>query len=200
MGSGNERGASVSQEEVVFAGRIGEVVHTTQPDGRVFERYRRAPGVRLIVVTPAGKLLLTREDRQETGGVDLRLPGGKVCDTLEEYHALLASAQDMTDAAREAAVKEGHQELGLELSDLELVVITADGATVEWDLYYFKTDNYTASQDGQQLEAGEDITLVEMTPGEIRAAIAKGEMQEWRTVGVLLANVLPQLEAAGGAA
>lgn len=38
-------------EEVVLNGKIGEVVHTTQLDGRIFERYRRPPGTRLVIVT-----------------------------------------------------------------------------------------------------------------------------------------------------
>jgi hypothetical protein len=73
---------------VVFSGKIGEVVHVEQPDGRVFEKFRRPPGVRLVIVSPDKKLLITKEFRSETSNYDLRLPGGKVCDSLDEYHSL----------------------------------------------------------------------------------------------------------------
>src|SRR5690242_9158048 len=121
------------QDEVVFQGILGEVVHSKQLNGKVFERYRRAPGTRLIIVTADGKLVMTRERRKETGNVDLRLPGGKVCDTLEDYHMLLESGRSLTAAAAEAAAKEGKEEVGLVLKNLRLVTKATAGATVEWD-------------------------------------------------------------------
>src|SRR5580700_6982764 len=79
------------QDSTAFSGKIGEVIHSKQADGRVFERYRRPPGTRLIIISPDKKILITREHRSEASGIDLRLPGGKVCDTLDAYHALLSS-------------------------------------------------------------------------------------------------------------
>ncbi len=148
-----------------------------------------------MVITPDHKLIMSREHRQETGGVDLRLPGGKVRDTLQEYHELLASGQDIAGAAAEAAIKEGAEEVGVTLRNLKLITKATAGATVEWDLYYFQTDEYDENASGQQLEHGEKIEVVRLSPTEIREAIANGEMQEWRSVGVLLGVVLPQLEA-----
>jgi 8-oxo-dGTP pyrophosphatase MutT (NUDIX family) len=182
-------------EEVAFSGKIGEVIHTTQPDGRVFERYRRSPGIRLVIVTPKKKIIMSREHRQETGGVDLRLPGGKVCDTLGEYHALLASGTDLVVAATLAAAKEGSEEVGVTVNNLSLLAKANAGATVEWDLFYFMTHDYQENAEGQNLEHGEQIERVELSPPEIREAIINGEMQEWRSVGVLLGLVLPQLES-----
>jgi hypothetical protein len=167
----------------------------TQPDGRVFERYRRSPGTRLVIVTPENKVIMSREHRQETGGVDLRLPGGKVCDTLGEYHDLLASGADIVVAAIQAATKEGSEEVGVTVSGLRLLTKANAGATVEWDLFYFMTHDYEENVDGQSLEDGEQIERVELSPSEIRQAITNGEMQEWRSVGVLLGLVLPQLES-----
>ncbi len=181
-------------EDVVFSGKIGEVVHTTQSDGRVFERYRRPPGTRLIIITPDKKLIMTREYRQETGNVDLRLPGGKVRDNLEEYHALLKSGQDIVEAAAEAATKEAEEEVGLTVRNLKFLTKATAGATVEWDLYYFMTSDYQENSNGQKLEQGEDIKSVKLTIEEVRRAIKKGEMQEWRSAGVLLGLVLPKLE------
>ena len=181
-------------ERIAFEGKIGEVVHTTQPDGRVFERYRRPPGTRLIIVSPEGKVLLTQEHRHEMDGTDLRLPGGKVRDTLDEYRQLLASGQSLEDAASAAATKEALEETGLVVHDPTFLVKATAGATVEWDLYYFLVRSYTPSPRGQQLETGEDISITWATPSNIRQAIAAGHMQEWRSVGVLLGLVLPQLE------
>jgi len=180
-------------EEVVFSGKIGEVIHTAQPDGRVFEHYRRPPGIRLVIVSPDGKILVTKEHRHETNGIDLRLPGGKVCDSLKEYHALLSGGQDIIEAAKTAAVKEALEETGLIIENPRLLVKANAGATVEWDLYYFLVDSYTESPTGQELEAGEDIKVTWLAADELRQAIGNGEMQEWRSAGVLLAKVLPKL-------
>ncbi|MGH7193637.1 MAG: NUDIX hydrolase, partial [Candidatus Saccharimonadales bacterium] len=181
---------------VAFSGRIGEVVHTEQADGRVFERFRRSPGTRIIIVSPEGRILITKEYRHETGNVDLRLPGGKVRDSLKEYKELVAGGGDIVEAAKQAAVKETLEETGLIVNDIKFVTKANAGATVEWDLYYFLVDKYEANPDGQALEEGEDIEVNWMTPSEIRQAIAEGSMQEWRSAGVLLGLVLPQLEKA----
>lgn len=177
----------------MFSGKIGEVMHTQQKDGRVFERYRRPPGTRLIIVSPDKKILVTKEHRSETDGVDLRLPGGKVCDSLEAYHDLIASGQDIAEAAKAAAIKEALEETGLVIDNPQLITVANAGATVEWDLYYFLVDSYTQSPGGQELEDGEDIEVTWMTADELRRAIENNEMQEWRSVGVLLAKVLPKL-------
>ena len=180
-------------ETVVFSGKIGEVINTEQPDGRMFERYRRPPGIRLIIISPEGKILITREHRDEAGGVDLRLPGGKVCDSLNEYHALLDSGKDIIEAAQAAAIKEALEETGLIIEQPELITKANAGATVEWNLYYFLVDKYTESPDGQELEPGEDIEVTWLSADELRQAIENDEMREWRSIGVLLAKVLPKL-------
>ena len=182
---------SNTQESIVFSGKIGEIVNTEQADGRVFERYRRPPGTRLIIISPENQILVTKEFRNETGGVDLRLPGGKVCDTIEFYHELLSSGQDIIEAATEAAKKEALEETGLIVKNLELATVAKAGATVEWDLYYFIVRDYEAHVDGQQLETGEDIEVTWLSPYEIIEAVLNGHMNEWRSVGVMLGLVLP---------
>lgn len=183
------------KEEIAFSGKIGEIVHAEQPDGRIFELYRRPPGTRLVIISPDKKILMTKERRHETGGIDLRLPGGKVRDTLGEYHELLSSGQDMITAATEAATKEALEETGLIVRNPQLLTKANAGATVEWDLYYFQVNDYEESDNGQELEHGEDIEVTYLAPSEVRQAISNGEMQEWRSAGVLLGIVLPQLEA-----
>lgn len=187
--------AYATNEASVFEGRIGEIIHTQQKDGRVFERYRRAPGTRIIIVSSDDKILVTKEYRHETNSVDLRLPGGKVRDTLAQYHELLDSPQNIIDAARDAAIKEALEETGLHIHNPEFITKANAGATVEWDLYYFLATQFDEHPDGQQLEHGEDIEVTWVTLEELRRAIQDGQMSEWRSVGVLLGVVLPKLEA-----
>ncbi|MBI4836048.1 MAG: NUDIX domain-containing protein [Candidatus Abawacabacteria bacterium] len=182
------------QESIVFTGTVGEVVHMRQDNGKVFEQYRRSPGTRLIIVSPEGKVLLTKEKRQETNSIDLRLPGGKVCDTIDQYRELRASGQDMVAIAKVAAQKEALEETGLHIQNLALVTRARAGATVEWDLYYFLVRDYGVTEQGQKLEEGEDIQVTWLSVAEIKLAIASNQMQEWRSVGVLLGLVLPKLE------
>ena len=72
---------SKENEKIVFQGRMIEVVHENiiAPNGKeiTLERGRRAPGVRLIIETPDGKFLVSKEERLKTG-TDHRLPGGRV--------------------------------------------------------------------------------------------------------------------------
>lgn len=181
-------------ESIAYSGKIGEIVETQQPDGRVFERYRRPPGARIIIVSPDNKILVTKEYRQESGRVDLRLPGGKVRDTIDSYHELLMSDEDMLAAATEAARKEALEETGMTVGALELATIANAGSTVEWDLYYFITTDYEEHHEGQQLEHGEDIQVTWATIDEIKLAAKEKRMDEWRSVGVLLGLVIPPME------
>lgn len=185
---------SATNESIAYSGKIGEVIHTEQPDGRVFERFRRPPGTRIIIVSPDNKILVTKEYRQESGKVDLRLPGGKVRDSVADYHELLMSGQSMLDAAAEAAKKEALEETGMIIDNLELATIANAGSTVEWDLYYFITDNYRPSQDGQQLEHGEAIEVTWASIDEIKTAAEEGRMEEMRSVGVLYASIFPTIK------
>lgn len=181
------------RETTVFRGRIGEVVHIEQPDGRVFEQFRRPPGTRLIVISPDNKILVSKEYRHETGTVDLRLPGGKVCDSLEDYDALRRSGADIVEQAKLGVTKEAGEEAGLDIHDPRLIAVANAGATVDWDLYYWEVHQYSERPEGQDLEQGEAIETLWMEPAELRQAIEDGQMREWRSAGVLLAKVLPRL-------
>ncbi len=182
------------KEKITYQGRILEIVEFDGGNGKTFEKARRAPGSRLIIVSSEGKILITREQRHETGNVDLRLPGGKVYDSLSEYNQALQDKVDIVEAARLGAIKEAAEETGLEIRNPELITVATAGATVDWDLYYFLVRDYSEHAAGQQLEHGEDIEVSWMSLDELRSAIAEGKMQEWRSVGVLLGKVLPKLE------
>jgi ADP-ribose pyrophosphatase YjhB (NUDIX family) len=181
------------EQTIAFKGIIGEIVHEKQPDGRTFEYYRRSPGVRVVLISQENKILLTRELRRETGGVDLRLPGGKVRDTIEQYRELLESDTSLEEAARQTAITEVLEETGYEIQNPSLLMIANNGTTVEWDLYYFVARDYSENLARQQLGVGENIETVWMSADQIRTAIRNGEMHEWRTVGVILGLILPEL-------
>lgn len=140
-------------EEIFARGKLFELVHLKQDDGRVFEAARRAPGVRLIIHDQAaGKILLTKEYRQELGEWDYRLPGGKVFDTLDEFESFRASGNDILEAAKTKAAEEAQQEAGVEITSLELYKKSVLGATVEWDLYIFEANDWQLSVDVKSLK------------------------------------------------
>src|ERR1043166_1748232 len=133
-------------EKVTYKGTMFEMVQRVVKVGDheyIYENARRAPGIRLIIPTKDGKILLTREYRSYVNGYDIRLPGGKVFDSLDEYAAFRETGGDMQEAAEQAAIKEAKEEVGLNASGLELFGISQSGASVEWDLYYFVITDYT---------------------------------------------------------
>ncbi len=82
----------VKNEKIIFQGKMIEVVHEiVSIDNKevIYEKGRRAPGTRLIIETPDGGFLISKEERPGTG-LDYRLPGGKVFDSLLEYNEFLS--------------------------------------------------------------------------------------------------------------
>src|SRR6266567_4526559 len=106
-------------EKIFSSGKLFELVHIAQPDGRVFEVARRAPGVRLIIADmPAKKVLLTKEFRRELGAHDFRLPGGKVFDSLAEFEAFRKTGKDILGAATVKAKAEAAEEACTAIEEL----------------------------------------------------------------------------------
>lgn len=138
----------------VFSGKIWQVQQFEQPDGRVFERAVRAPGSRLIVIKD-NKILLQREKRHELNGkTDIRLPGGKVFDSLEEFKSFDG---DIVEASRQSIAKEALEEAGVIVSPEKLQYIGVDvlGATASWNLHYWLVENFELSQSGAQFHESE---------------------------------------------
>lgn len=136
---------------------------TFQPEDALtaYEMAVRPPGVRVIGLTnDRTGIWMTDEFRSETGERDMRLPGGKVADSLAPFLDDLSRQRGVdSDAVLEAARREFREEVGLELSDLEIVSRSPCGASVLWDLYYV----VGLAADGsprQSLDAGEDIRPV----------------------------------------
>lgn len=178
-----------SNEIIVAAGQIFELVQIPKSDGRVFEVARRAPGVRLIIADKARKqVLLTREHRWELDSWDYRLPGGKVFDTLKELEAYRQSGEDILKAATNKAKEEAAEEAGMQVNGVVLYKKSMLGATVEWDLYIFEATDWRAHKDGQNLKEDEqkgiDVQFYDYT--EVERMILEGHMQEERVGLVLL--------------
>ena len=184
----NARRQSEVSEEIFARGKLFELVHETQPDGRVFEVARRAPGVRLIIIDKkSNKVLLTKEFRKELNDWDYRLPGGKVFDTLDEYEIFRRSGEDIFAAARKKALEESVEEAGIQITNLEQFKKSTLGATVEWDLFIFEAVDWQPASGGQKLEAGENIEADNwFSYNEVVAKILNGEMREERIALILL--------------
>jgi len=178
----------IGDEEVMYEGRIFEVVQQPHQIGdRVinFESARRAPGVRLMIVHD-GKMLITKEYRSELNGFDYRLPGGKVFDSLNEFQEARKLGKEMVEEAKLAAQREALEETGHVVEKMQHIHTTSPGATVSWDLYYFLIEDAHEHEDGQQLEDGEVITAMWKSFDEVKAMCLSGEIQEERSVAVLL--------------
>jgi ADP-ribose pyrophosphatase YjhB (NUDIX family) len=166
----------------------GQIFQITSKDnnGKRFEYAQRAPGTRTIIDN-GKEILLIEEFRTEQNRLDLRLPGGKVYDTLDEY--LLNIEDDMLLKAKEGAIREIKQETGIIVNDLELLRISKCGATVIWDLYYFVSKGEIVQKE-QELGDDEKIKTVWMPYKDVIQACIDGKVNEDRTLGILLKYVL----------
>jgi 8-oxo-dGTP pyrophosphatase MutT (NUDIX family) len=152
-----------------------------------FELARRAPGVRIVVRDRVGeRILLTREYRHELGREDLRLPGGKVFDTLADYEAAIASGETSDQAVLEAARREAREEVGLLLGDPTPIFVSPCGATVIWDLHFVLCTEFEQSPTYVDLQPGERITHHWTSDREVARACLTGELSEERSASLLL--------------
>lgn len=167
---------------------------------QLFEFAERAPGVR-ILVTDGERILLTKEWRSESQNWDYRLPGGKVFDSLKEYLAQKeAEGNDLRQFARLAAQKELSEEASLQLpiETFKDIHHSVCGATVIWDLYYYLAEVSCRIPDVGAVITGEgEHTHPEwFTFEEVQQLCLTGEVQEDRTVAVILRYLLNRLKTA----
>ncbi|MCK5040218.1 MAG: NUDIX hydrolase [Candidatus Aenigmarchaeota archaeon] len=177
------------QPEVKYSGSIIEVLHQKMKIGnevRIFEKARRSPGVRIMIVEN-NRMLIIKEYRTELEDWDFRIPGGKVFDTLEDYKSALESGENMLKMAVEAAKKEVLEETGLVVENINYFRTSGTGGpTVEWDMFYFVVDEFCESKNGQMLEHGENITCRWMNFEEVKKMCMDGTIKEDRTVANIL--------------
>lgn len=142
-----------------FVGNLWKIQQSEQLDGRTFERAVRAPGSRLIIVKD-NKILLQREKRHELGGkTDVRLPGGKVFDTLLDFQLFKG---DIVDASRESIVGEALEECGVVVRPENLIYFGLDvlGATCSWDLHYWIASDFEVHEQGAQFHESEADEII----------------------------------------
>lgn len=174
--------------DVAYRGKMFEIVTWEGKPGIKFEAAVRAPGVRLLIETEKDgtkALLMTKEVRREAGGYDFRLPGGKVFDSLEELDTHRESGRDIALFAEIAAKKEGKEEAGISGGEYIPLEVSKAGASVEWDLHYFKITNAEiGEQDLEEYEQG-DIETVVLSAKEVFEKLSKREIKEGRSADML---------------
>lgn len=144
------------QFEIVYQGKMFEVVKWEGKPGVMFEAALRSPGVRLLIECEkdgSKALRMTKELRREAGGFDYRLPGGKVFDSLGEFNEFRLKGVNISSRAKDAALKEGREEAGVKDGEFIPASVSKAGASVEWDLHYFIVKNATLGE--QELEEHE---------------------------------------------
>lgn len=182
-------------EEVAYRGRVFEIVHQPMRVGdvhRVFEFARRAPGVRIILRDISrSAILITREYRHELGRIDLRLPGGKVFDSLEEYSSAREEGRSDEALAIDAARREAAEEVGYELRNPLHLRVSHCGATVVWDLHFVLCTVFAESGDGPTLEPGEQISHEWWPEERVIDGCLSGAISEERSAATLLRLLIP---------
>lgn len=136
----------------VFSGKIWQVMQGLHKSGKTFEKAVRSPGSRIIIIDK-GMVLLSREKRRELGDkIDYRLPGGKVFDSNEEYAAFLLSDGDIIEESRKSISKEAIEEVGIVVAPENLKYLGTDvlGATCEWDLIYWTSEQFSENEKGAE--------------------------------------------------
>lgn len=174
--------------DIVYRGKMFEIVTWEGKPGVTFEAAVRAPGVRLIIETEKDgtkALLMTREIRREADGFDFRLPGGKVFDSLGELDQHRESGNSIEPLAEIAAKKEGKEEAGISGGEFIPGEVSKAGASVEWDLHYYLVKNADIGE--QELEEHEqgDIETVILSAEEIFEKLSQREIKEGRSADML---------------
>ncbi len=170
-----------------YKGTIIEVLSKNN-NGKIREVARRAPGVRAIVVTKDNKFIITREYREYLEKeIDYRLPGGKVVDTLSEYHGLLAR-NHLASHIRYAVNKELEEETGIRAKSVEKFTVSNSGGTIDWDLHYFEMKDLSFGE--SRPEDDEKIEVLQLTVKETVDIIVLKQMSEDRSRIILMDYLL----------
>jgi len=170
-----------------YKGRIiGVELEEKEINGKIvkFEKAVRSPGVRIIAYKD-DQVLLTKEFRYELNDWDYRLAGGKVVDKLEEYLPIREDSAKLNEAIEEAVKREAKEELGLDVKAMTLFKKSTCGATVEWDLYYYTTNDFIEQIENNP-DDGEQIEKMWVSSKEASDMCMNGKISEERSAIVLL--------------
>jgi ADP-ribose pyrophosphatase len=130
------------------------------------------PAVAIVPLTAAGKILLVRQERTPVGAALLEIPAG----VIEPDEEPELSAQ-----------RELQEEIGMRAGRLERLAgfWVAPGYTTEYIHVYLATDLMPGRLPGDE---DESITVEEHTLEDVLAMIARGELEDAKTlVGLLTA-------------
>jgi len=176
---------SDQKSKIAFEGKIIRVVQKESPSGKIFEIATRPPGTRILIHDLKNdQILLSSEIRLDIG-LDLRLPGGKVRDTNQEWDQI-KDDKDLNKIIIEAAAKEVREEAGLEVKDLKIFTISPSGGpTIKWDMYYLVSNKFT-DLGHQSLEEDEKIVTKWYPVPEVIKLCLSGQIKEGRTVAAIL--------------
>ncbi|MBP6994172.1 NUDIX domain-containing protein [Candidatus Woesebacteria bacterium] len=175
------------KSRTAYQGQIIRVIETTMSDGRVFEKATRSPGTRTIVHdTSNNKILLNKEHRRYINDEsDLRLPGGKVRDRIEEWDKI-KNSPDLHEMIADAARKEIKEEAALEAKNIQLFTISPSGGpTIEWTMYYFVVNDFKQLEQ-QVLDVGEEIVPQWFSIHQTIDACLTGKVKEGRSAAAIL--------------
>lgn len=171
----------------VFKGTIIEVLQKTS-NSKTREVARRAPGVRIIAITNDNEFIISREHREYLEKeIDDRLPGGKVVDTLFEYHALIAKGNFTADIEA-AAKRELLEETGIAAKTVKLFAVSNSGGTIDWDLYYFVMTDLSFGE--ARPEDDEKIEVLKLSLKDTIDLVLFKSMSEDRSRMILLDYLL----------
>ncbi len=185
-------------EKVLYSKGIFELVETEEEfiidsTTKTIKRLitRRPPGIRAIIINKITKeILLSREFRYELNSWDYRLPGGKVFDSIEDFHDSLKK-DNIDNYASKTVIKEVLEEVGLDIKNPRLIKKSPAGSSIVWDLYYYEVTDYAKNKTGPKLEENEIINGYNWYSfKEILELCRENKIHEDRTVGVLLTYIL----------
>jgi 8-oxo-dGTP pyrophosphatase MutT (NUDIX family) len=156
------RGSRPGPPLPLFRPRFDRLVHP--PSGRELERLvLEAPDwCNVVARTPAGRFVMVRQYRFGSRSVTLEIPGGMV---------------DRGEAPEQGARRELREECGYAAPRWQpLGAVQANPAIHDNLLHMFLAED-ALPVGAQQPDEGEDIQVIELSPEELRAAIAGGEVR-----------------------
>jgi len=195
----------IIEDRVLYSGKLLDIASRTlrvEKQGDIteysIEVARRPPGVRLIV-NRGSQYLLLREFRSELAAWDYRLAGGKVFESQAEHLAFKSSGKDLAERLLKAVTAEAREELGILVETATLFRKSSAGATIDWDLYFFRVSAFEELESGPQPEKTELLTVEWHDPLSILHLIRDGSFSEDRSIGALMQEMLArgELSASG---
>lgn len=133
------------------SGRRGHYVVLDQPDW-----------VNVVALTPEEDVVLIRQWRHGTRRVELEIPAGLI---------------DAGETPLQAAARELREETGYEAASLELIGSVAPNPAFQANTCYTVLARGCVELGAQELDAGEDIAVLRMSPKQLREAVGAGQLR-----------------------